>query len=43
MSFKVEVQDRYGIIAIHTVEAPTVWQARDIEEAKGYKVLSVSH
>jgi hypothetical protein len=41
MRFKVTVEDRHGIIAVHYVEAATPWQARDIEEAQGFKVLYV--
>lgn len=40
--WKVTVEDSYGIIAVHYVEAVFASSAREIESAKGYRVLQVT-
>ena len=41
-TWKVTVEDTYGIIAQHCVEAHFAETARELEEAKGYNVLHVA-
>ena len=39
--WKVEVEDHFGIRAVHVVHCVTQWQARESEERRGYTVISV--
>lgn len=41
-TWQVVVQDKYGITAVHYVDAVWPSTAREIEQARGYHVLFVS-